>query len=179
MFHLSQRIHAFVHGLFAPKDQIIAREHYDKVNRLLVTRGVGTMNDRQALAMQMAAYVLNAFEDSCAVPDTKTLGLLIERIFDFEDMFLMPSFDWSKPHSISEYWEVKDFLLRQQNWLEEFDETTELIEATIYHCLKAISDASPRLPTTDETGDTITVPTDLIRTISGIGEVTEAALAAV
>ncbi|MCP4185568.1 MAG: hypothetical protein GY761_20060 [Hyphomicrobiales bacterium] len=179
MFHLSQRIHAFVHGLFAPKDQIIAREHYDKVNQLLVTRGVGTMDDRQALAMQMAAYVLDAFEDGCAVPDIKTLGLLIERIFDFEEMFLIPSFEWSKPHSISEYWEIKDFLLRQQNWLEDFDESTGLIEATIYHCLKAISDASPNLPTIDETGDTITVPTDLIRTITGIGEVTEAVMAVV
>ena len=179
MIHLHQRIHAFFHGLFAPKHRVIAREHYDRVARLLVECHVETPEDRLSLAMQMATNVLSTIEEDFAVPSQDSLGHLIDRVFDFEEMFLLPKFDWAKTHSTSEYWEVKDILLRQQNWLEEFDETILLIEEAIHRCLMTIANASANLPALDNTDDAISVPTDLIHTISEIAKVTEATIATV
>ncbi len=176
MTHFAARIHAFFHGLFSPDDSAIAKEHYDRVKALLSKQGLQTPEDRQTLAFQIAENVLSAFDEDSATPDLKTLGQLTERIFNYENMFLLPRFDWSKPHSTSEYWELKDALLRQQGWLEDFDETIKLIELTLYRCLSAIVEASPALPTPGDVGDAITVPTDLIRTISDIHGIIEAAM---
>ncbi len=176
MTHFAARIHAFSHGLFSPDDGSITREHYDRVKRLLSRQGLETLEDRQTLAFRIAENVLSAFDKDSATPDLSKLGQLVERIFNYEDMFFLPRFDWSKHHSTSDYWELKDALLQQQGWLEDFDETVKLIELTLYRCLSAIVEASPTLPPPDDAGDAITVPTDLIRTISDIHSVTEAAM---
>lgn len=179
MFHFGARIHAFVYGLFRPKDQAVALVHFEKVERLLYEHGLSNPGGRQNLAHDMATNVLNAFDDDHAVPDLNTLSKLIERIFVFEGMFELPQFDWATPHSISEYWEVKDALLIQQNWLENFEQVKEGVEVTLYSCLASIRDASSNNAAGYEDDDAITIPTDLVRTISDIGTVTENAMAAI
>ena len=173
MIHVAQRLHAFVNGLFRPSDEETARALYDKVVRLFAQRGLSTEDDREKLAIAIAEDVLDRLEDGSAGPSPRDLASLVLWILDYEAMFELPSFDWSEPHSVSDYWDLKEALTAQRALLEDFDKSRELVTLTLCSCLDPILQAAPSDLGHGASDDAITVPTDLIRTIGDIGAVTE------
>jgi hypothetical protein len=173
VIHLAQRLHAFVNGLFKPKDEATARELYDKVRRLFVRQGLQDPQGRVAQAILIAEDVLDRLEEGSARPSVQDLADLILWVFDYEVLFELPKFDWSERHSVADYWQLKDALSAQRALLEDFDKSRELITLTLCSCLNPIVEAAPSDLRHDASADAITVPTDLIRTIGDIGSVTE------
>jgi hypothetical protein len=179
VIHLAARLHAFLYGLFRPKERTVTKALYDEVARDLERHGLAAAAGRSKLALAIAEDVLGAFDAEQATPGLKVLASLIIRLFDYESLFALPRFDWAKRHSIADYWEVKDNLTRQKAWLEEFDRTREQLTITLLRCLDPIVTASPQLPSGTDDADGISVPTDRIRAIGAIGTVTEAVMRAV
>lgn len=174
MRHLSARLHALYHGLFRPQPRQLALELYQRVEVLLREHSLSSEDDRTWLAHDIAGTALAAFDPDLWTPSPKILGNLILRIFDFEEMFRLPRFDWAERHSIAEYWALRDNLNRQKSWLEEFGRTRELFTLAICHALDPIVSAAPRNPAANAGKGAITVPTDLVRTLADIGRVTDA-----
>lgn len=166
-------MHAFVNGLFQSKDETTARELFGRIERLFAHHGLGSDDGRDRLTAAIAEDVLDRLEEGSAKPSHDKLTSLIVRIFDYEAMFVLPRFDWSDRHSVSDYWELKDELTKQRELLEDFDETRRLIMLTIFSCLDPIVQASPSDLGPSRSNDAVLVPTELIRTIGDIGTVTE------
>ena len=47
--HLYARLHAFLHGLFRPSEELLTREVFDRVTALLQEHGLTQPDGRQAL----------------------------------------------------------------------------------------------------------------------------------
>lgn len=178
MLHFDARIHAFVHGLFRPKDLRLTRELHDRVARQFADVGLQSDIDRDHLAAVIAEQVLANFETIPSDADEDALTELVEHIFAYEDMFVLPEIDWTERRSVSQYWEIRDELTRQRGWLEDFEESCDLICQTLCQCLGAIWQASPELPGELDSGDGITVPTARIRAMREVPDVTEAVASA-
>lgn len=174
MRHLAARLHALYHGLFRPQPRQLALELYQRVEAMLREHRLSSEGERARLAHDIARTALAAFDPDLWTSSPKILGGLILRIFDFEEMFRLPRFDWSERHSIAEYWKLQDDLNRQESWLEEFGRTRELFTLAICHALDPIVSAAPRNLGANAGRGAITVPTDLVRTIAEIGRVTDA-----
>jgi len=173
MIHFAARLHAFVIGLFTPSDAAVTRELYDKVARLLARHDLRHPTSRRLLAERAADQVLSEFVSDARVGDHEMLNDLIERIFDYENMFRVPPIDWSERHSVSEYWEVRDELIFQRGLLDDFENTIWLFTETMCRCLDPIVSAYPGLFAPQSTGEDIVIPTDLVRSIGNVDELTE------
>jgi hypothetical protein len=175
MIHAAQRMHAFINGLFRPKDEVTARALYGEVERLFSKAGLDHENGRIALAIAIAEDALDRLQEGSARPSLNELAALVLSIFDFERLFLLPAFDWSKRHSIAEYWALKERLVEQQSLLAEFERSRELITLVLCHCLDPIIKAAPAtIGDGTRARDAVIVPTDLIHTLGDVGSVTEA-----
>jgi hypothetical protein len=178
VIHLAARLHALLHGLFRPGERAAALELHGKVERMFRQRDLATEDDRKSLAHGIAEDVIDVFERPPAAPDLQSLSKLILRVFDYEEMFVLPRFDWSERHSIAEYWEVRDTLNRQRALLEDLDGTRALITLTFARCLDPIVSDLPASLRPDHDDDGIPVAIDLIRAIGNIGKATEAIIGA-
>ena len=38
---------------------------------------------------------------------------------------ILPDFDWSRRHSVSDYWDLKELLTRQKGWVSDFEVTCD------------------------------------------------------
>ena len=179
MIHLAARLHAFLHGLFRPRDASVTRELYDKVERLFRRHGLTGDDGRIDLALGIAREVYERFEREATDDELMDLGNLVLRILDYEEMFVLPRFDWSERHSVSEYWECRDQLNMQRGWLEEFDKTRELLTLALCHCCDPIWKASPAGLGGNGKTDGITVPAERVRAMREIGSVVEAVAGAI
>lgn len=178
MIHLAQRAHAFVYGLFRPSDLSLTRELYDKVARQFTEAGLAEETGRVRLAEAIAEEVLASFDTVPAEADTADITDLVRRIFDHELMFVLPTVDWSERKSVSQYWALRDQLNGQRAWLDSLDDCCDLIRVLLCRCLDAIWQASPDLPHGDDARDGITVPTERLRAMRDLPEVTEAVVSA-
>jgi hypothetical protein len=174
VIHLAARLHAFVHGLFRPGDEAITRELYGKVEALFRRHGLGDQDGRIDLAVSLAEEVFGRCNREGDEWDVDTLAKLVLRLLDYEEMFLLPRIDWSDRHSVSEYWAIRDQLNAQRAWLEEFDQTRELLTLALCHCCDAIWQADPTPTRGGAAGDGITVPTPRIRAMAELPQVVEA-----
>jgi hypothetical protein len=178
MIHLAARAHAFVNGIFRPSDAALTRETYERVERLFAGAGLRDETDRRRLAGTIAMDALASFDPGLPNVDADTIAGLVERIFDYEAMFVLPEIGWTERLSVSRYWEVRDALNRQRGWLEAFDESGTLMSLALARCLDAIWQACPELPEAGEAPDGIAVPTERIRAMRAVPEVAEAVMRA-
>lgn len=179
MIHLAARAHAFVNGLFRPRDATLTRELHDRVAEKFAAAGLTGEDDRIGLAQAIAADVLASFDHVPPDADAATIADLVRRIFNYEQMFVQSAVDWTERKSVSQYWELRDELNRQRAWLETLDESCDLIRITLCRCLDAIWQASPDLPDESNASDGITVPTERLRAMREVPEVTEAVMVAI
>ena len=171
--HLAARMHAFVHGLFRRSDRAETRSLYRRVKRLFARNGVLESSDRRELIVQLTIDVLASFDLSGGHPQVDHIFGLIARVFEYEQLFVLPAIDWSERRSVSELWEIRDRLNEQRQLVEDFAKTRELLLIAFTEILKPIYSACPELLDDDELDDGIDVPTELIRSIGDIGGVAE------
>ena len=173
MSHLSARFHAFYHGLFRPKPQAVALAAYRAVEQKLTAENLSSHKDRLALARTLAsdAVALLALQPSAAV--WSAIFHFAEASFRFEELLVLPEFDWSMRHSIADYWALQDRLKRQQNYLADIEETKRLIALTFCHVIGPILAASPQSETARGDESSIRVPTELIHAIADLPAVIE------
>jgi hypothetical protein len=179
MIHLAQRAHAFVYGLFRPGDEPVTRALYDKVAQKFAAAGLQDVAGRIRLAEAIAEEILASFDTVPTDAKDDEIADLVLRIFDYEQMFILPSVDWSERKSVSQYWELRDQLNVQRAWVETLDDSSDLIRLVLCHCLDAIWQASPELPNAVDARDGITVPTERLRSMRELPGVTETVVGAV
>jgi hypothetical protein len=174
MIHLAARAHAFINGLFRPSDETLTRELYDRIAKQFAAVSLEDEDGRDRLADIIVADVLASFEEGR--PDVDAVVYLVRRLFDYEQIFVLPEIDWTERRSVSQYWELRDELNRQRAWLDKFDECCDLIRLTLVRSVEMIRQASPELPFEGDASDGITVPTERLRAMREVPEVAETVL---
>jgi len=93
------RFHAFVNGLFRPKEAVLAQELYDNVKGELDRRDFLTEVGCDQLILSTAIEVGERLSEFSNMPSEEQLFILVSRMLKYEGMFELPKFDWNeKPH---------------------------------------------------------------------------------
>ena len=142
-----------------------------QVTHLFKQQHLFDQDDREQLAIDIAQEVIDSFDGTPPLPDLDTLADLVWRIFNFEEMFTLPKFDWDEPASTTEYWELIEHLREQKRQVDNFDHTRRMLVRTLCEAVHPIITNSPELPKANR-GD-IAIPTDLVRAISDLDQVVE------
>lgn len=171
--HFAARMHAFVHGLFRPKDEAETRALFDRIAYAYAQHGLDAPAAREALISDIAARVeriagLGA-NDRLARPIAK----LVIRLFDYEQLLAMPQIDWSAKRTVSEWWAVRDVLLAEARHFENFDDTLAAIEDQLLLMLEPILEVAPRSEAETLPVGTLSVPVKLLQGTEQAGEVLE------
>jgi hypothetical protein len=175
--HLAARLHAFTKGLFQRSDEAETRELFDRVERLFARTGLGGDATREDLVADITKGVVAAFDLG---PDHHQIGpvaALVARLLDYEDMFRLPEIDWTERRSVTEWWKLRDALNHQRPFVEDFDGTKQRFGQAVVDFLSPLYEAAPALVAPPGDENDITIATDLVNNIGGVGDVTEAALA--
>ena len=135
--HLAARLHAFAHGLFRPSDEAETRELYNKVERYFDQHGLRDETGRTKLIRSLAEDILAAFGLPPDHSQFHPVAALVERIFDYEGLILLPRVDWSNRYSITEYWQIRDQLNEQWHVVEEFEKSCDLLRRSVIQCMKS------------------------------------------
>jgi hypothetical protein len=171
--HLAARLHAFVHGLFRSSDELETRALYAKVASLFADHGLNEDGDRTELIASLVAEVADDFDIDADHPQFRPLTLFVQRLFDYEGLFLLPEVDWSERHSLSQYWNIRDRLNEQRRLFEKFAITHDWLRLALVACLEPIYEACPALLEKQDREQAISVPTELIRNIREPGIVAQ------
>jgi hypothetical protein len=172
--HLAARLHAFTHGLFRPSDATQTRELYGRVAHLFKQHSVADSEARDELIDAIADAVLADLEISGDLDQSATVFYLTRQLFDYEGLFLLPAIDWSERRSVTQYWEIRNYLNVQRRLLENFDETRWRLRENLAGFVAPLLEAWPSPPAEDGETDGITVPTELLRSLGNVGAITEA-----
>lgn len=171
--HFAARMHAFVHGLFRPKDEAETRVLFDRITYAYAQHGLDAPAAREALISDIAVRVeriagLGA-NDRLARPIAK----LVIRLFDYEQLLAMPQIDWSAKRTVSEWWAVRDVLLAEARHFENFDDTLAAIEDQLLLMLEPVLDVAPRSEAETLPVGTLSVPVKLLQGTEQAGGVLE------
>ena len=176
VWRVGARVHALVHGLLKPTEAELVRQGWDELAGLFRQTGLSDPSDRARLIAVLEGGVtvrLGIPEDH---EQADLIGALIERLFDYEGLFLLPEVDWGRERTIAELWDIREELTRQRGFVAQFEEACELLEIAFAALLEPIYAACPALLDEPEEVDGISVPTDLLRSIGDPGAVTQAML---
>ena len=168
--HLNARLHAFYRGLFQPSVESETRALYAETSALFQKHTLATTDDRTTLAIVIADDVCDRLDWQPDEDERDAFYQLVVGVFAYEELLVLPDFNFAERHSTSEYWELCDALNRQKAWLKRFDETYELVTIVLCHCVNQVQGASPVMPSDT---DGITVPSERIRTMTNPGSVVE------
>jgi len=174
--HFAARLHAFLHGLFRSSDELETRELYDKAAGLFRRLGMEDAESRDDLIADLASEVLAEFGIDKTHQQFVHVHTLINRIFVYEGLFVLPKIDWSERRSISQYWEIRDRLNGQRQLVEDFPRVRGLLVQTFVGILDPIYTACPALLQDRAGHSDISVPTDLIHSLGNVGKIADAIL---
>jgi hypothetical protein len=168
--HLSARLHAFYNGLFQPKPHQLAFDAFENARIKLEVEGLLSEDARQSLARQFMREALSSMD--VTVPDAlqHVAEELAVDVFEHEELFVLPTFDWNQNHGIAEYWALQENLARLQSQLADLDQTKHLIGQLFFNAMRPLLEALPQ-STADEDERAIVVPTDIIHAISQLPSV--------
>lgn len=171
---MAARLHAFTHGLLRPSDAAQTQELYDRVAGLFEQHGISDTGGRDRLIHAIADRVLGELELSTDDERADAVRHLTRQMSDYEGLFLLPAIDWSERRSVTQYWEIRDYLNIQRGLLEGFDETRWRLHESLAGFLAPLLAAWPAPPAGEDEPDGITVPTELVRSLGNIGAITQA-----
>lgn len=177
--HLAARMHAYVHGLFRPKDEAETRLLWQKVERAYSEHDLDDSDVRDELITRMAATVLRSCDLDVQDQLAPHVVKLITRLFDYEQLLALPQIDWTAKRSVSEWWALRDLLLAEAKHFEDFDETLALIEDQLLLILEPVLSAAPKSQKHAQADGTLTVPVKLLQGTQQAAEVTERILLSV
>lgn len=173
---LGPRLHSFVHGLFKPSQAEQSRAIFDHVFALFEGAGIATESGRSALI----THIAEGASRRLGVPADHAQGAIVftlcERLFAYEGLFLLPEVNWEEPRAIAKWWDLNALFAIQRELVEPFHTTVDLLTDAIVSLLAPLYEACPTLLEETESTDSITVETDLTRSMQDIGSVTEAVL---
>ncbi|MEL6709363.1 MAG: type IV secretory system conjugative DNA transfer family protein [Pseudomonadota bacterium] len=175
--HLGPRLHSALGGLFKPSEKELVQRKWNEVAAQFEARGIHSVEGRDGLIASIATEVRFALlGDAPANDQDRIILTLVLQLFNYDQLFVLPDVDWERERTIAELWEIREEMTRQQKLVDDFDRHVELIQLTAGAMLRPIYEACPSLLEAPDDADGITVPTDLLRSLGDVGEVTEEVL---
>lgn len=175
-WEVGARVHAFIHGLFRPSEVELVRRQWHELASLFRAAGLTDPDDRPLLATVITGHVITRLGIAPDHVQAKLISDLVERLCDYEGLFVLPEIDWTKRRSIAELWDIREELTRQRGQVADFEDNCEHLVAAITAMLAPLYDAAPALLDEPDVTDGIRVPTNLVHSIADLGSVTQAML---
>lgn len=171
--HLSARTHAFYRGLFRKKDEVEARELYDRVHALYAEYGLNDEDRRSALCLDIASEVVLELGFDTEHPLAARLGVFVCRLLDYEGVFERPQINWAEPRSVSEWWLVKDALWQEKHWMEDVEAYVGALESNLVDLLQPLADRLPKTSPVTPKGRALVLPCAVIDLEGGLAQLIE------
>ena len=176
VWRVGARVHAFVHGLFKSSEAELVRQHWDELANLFQQVGLCDQSNRIRLIGVIAEDVQERLGIPSGHAQADLIREFVERLFDYEELFLLPEVDWSQTRTIAELWDIRAELTRQRGYVSDFEANCELLEIAFTAILEPIYTACPALLEEADDADGISVPTNLLQSLGNVGAVTQAML---
>lgn len=176
-WEVGARVHAFIHGLFRPSEVELVRRQWQELASLFRAAGLTDPDDRPLLATVITGHVITRLGIAPDHVQAKLISDLVERLCDYEALFVLPEIDWSKRRSIAELWDIREELTRQRGQVADFEDNCEHLVAAITAMLAPLYDAASSLLDEPDVTYGIRVPTNLVHSIGDLGSVTQAIFA--
>ncbi|MXP48217.1 ATP-binding protein [Altererythrobacter luteolus] len=174
---IGAKLHSFLHGLIRPSETDLVRRQWEEVAAQFEARELRTIEERERLIASIATEVrFQLFGDSPMNDQDGVILNLVLQLFNYDQLFVLPDVDWDRTRTIAELWEIREELTRQQKLVDDFDRNCELIQMATAAMLRPIYEACPALMQDTDEADGISVPTDLLRSLGDVGEITEQVL---
>lgn len=172
--HLGPRLHSFFAGFLRPSEKELVQRKWQELAAQFEARGIHTIEGREVLVTSVATDVRSQlFGDAPGNDQDGVILNLVLQMFNYDQLLLLPDVDWDRERTIAELWEIREELTRQQKLVDDFDRNVELIQLAAAAMLKPIYEACPALLQGADNTDGISVPTDLLRSLGDVGQVTE------
>jgi hypothetical protein len=127
VWRIGARVHAFVHGLFKPSEAELVRAQYDELAEQFAEYGIADNAGRASLIAVIADRVCTELDIPADHEQSSLINAFVERLFDYDELFVLPDVDWRATHSIAELWGVRELLSRQRTLVADFEEVCSLI----------------------------------------------------
>ena len=176
VWRVGARVHAFLHGLFKPSEAELVRQQWDELASLFRQVSLADGNDRAHLIAAVAEDVWQALSIPADHGQAGLVHAFVERLFNYEGLFVLPDVDWSHERTIAELWDIREENTRQRGLIGDFENNCELLTTAIAAILGPLYSTCPALLTEPEDIDGISVPTSLLRSIGDLGSVAQAML---
>ncbi len=173
VWRVGARIHAFVHGLFKPSEAELVRVQYDALAEQFREIGVAEPAERDEYIRDLAREVATHFAIPRSHPQADLIHELTQRLFDYEEMLVLPTIDWTQPRTIAELWDIREELTRQRGFADNFEAVRYTLNDALIAMLEPLYRACPALLDDTNDDDGITVPTALLQSLGDIGQTTE------
>ncbi|WP_300394148.1 type IV secretion system DNA-binding domain-containing protein [Henriciella sp.] len=147
--HTGARFHSFLHGLLRSKDRAETYSLFCEVVERYESSGLDQPEARQAFIDRVDVSVredLGLLADS---PIARAVARFINRLFDFEQLFLVPALDWEEKRSTTDWWIIRDDLLRQKMLLHDVSETEAVLNELLTDLLKPLAKGAAADQTSD------------------------------
>jgi len=162
--HLGQRFHAFGHGLFRTEDAKETAALYEKTVAAFDACGLLEENARSRLITDITDEVARIFEITDNHPRYRSIFALTSSLFTYEQLLVLPEIDWGEKRETSDWWALRDELVRQKRYATDFADTVQYIGAAIKQFVRAVNNAAPLLAKPPKPDD-LTVQTDLLHSL--------------
>ena len=157
MFPWGAQLHALSYWFWRRSDKAQARDLYTTLRRQFYRHGLAADGAFKALFGDITNQVADHFQLPADHPQRDVIKRLVLDIVELEDLFLLPTVNWSERRSISQYWTLRDELNRQLRHMQDLPGTTDLLGQTIIGVLTPLYQACPALLQPATTTDAIVV----------------------
>lgn len=173
VWRVGARIHAFVHGLFKPSEAELVQAQYDALAEQFREIGVAEPAERDEYIRDLAREMATHFAIPRSHPQADLIHELTQRLFDYEEMLVLPTIDWTQPRTIAELWDIREELTRQRGFADNFEAVRYTLNDALIAMLEPLYRACPALLDDTNDDDGITVTTALLQSLGDIGQTTE------
>jgi uncharacterized protein DUF87 len=169
--HFGPRLHKFTHSLFKPRDEVETTELYNKVADHFLLHGITDSDERAREISALSQCVSEGVSLDTGSPRYEALKSFVQRVMDYEGIWWLPEIDWTIKRETSDWWEIREALNQQYNWIQDFDATFNLIADALIIVFEPIA----QIWTETDTNDAfeLTVETSLLNRVSGLSEALE------
>jgi len=171
--HFGPRVHALVHGLFGQKDEAEARALYKTLRSLFAQHNLIEPDGRAQFIDLLAELVAGEFDIEPDDDRFSAIATLTTRLIDYESIWLMPPIDWNEKRSTTQWWELRDELIRQKSYVTDLERTFDYLRLGLIQLLQPILEplsAQGR----EQSDDDLTVKTNLLHTVSTLPDALDA-----
>ena len=169
--HFGPRLHKFTHSLFKPRDEVETTELYNKVAEEFHRHGITDSDERARVISALSQCISEGLDLETDSPRYEALQSFVQRMMDFEGIWWLPEIDWSVKRETSEWWEIREALNQQYNWIRDFDATFDLIADGLIITFEPIAQNWTETDAND--AFELSVETSLLNRVSGLPEALE------